>query len=482
MILFPPDPFPIPPASTRNTLWHSGGILLEDLWPEPPWKVLARTKRAEALAAIAMVRAGLGQRSKPDDTFGIPAIEWEEAFVRTVPKVRDILMDSLSAHEAFDLNQRLAGAMRTTVAEIRSANIERYLDFWSVGRGLVRPISPGSITLHQKELARWLPRMGWPWNDLALHASVVPAQLSSGAWGIVRLFGNQFQSVVPETFPTEAHALAVAISLAGKLGSRNVDIAETVEAKEVKREGPVQRSIGTSTPAYLVQTFGFKDVQFGPAVTKRGQIACSGHLADAFADLADVLGMPRHWIGLGGLYLAVGVRGTSGTADDFDARANVIHLPMSRLAGSIAAKWWLALEARLARSILKRPGFISSCADSPSLFDSLTPRIQRVLSQMSFIKEYLIPHSTYYLESRRRNQLSGRDVGLDRVEQLLARAFQAYVQDELLQRDRLSPWLAFGTLSHDEFNDGPLPYPRDAERSNLYQLFGTLLKALARND
>lgn len=66
-------------------------------------------------------------------------------------------------------------------------------------------------------------------------------------------------------------------------------------------------------------------------------------------------------------------------------------------------------------------------------------------------------------------------------EELFARAFEAFIQDELEAGGRKSPWLVFGTREQDYDMSKVLghPYPLGDERTQLNASFRALLAAVA---
>lgn len=452
---------------------------LDTLWPRPHWQQEIRNgMHVDVAAMIDMIRAGLGREPKSGTAWDIPDAAWREAYAKAVPLIRDVLMTSLTVFEVTSLNSRLAAAMGTSLGKIGRSHPSTNMVFWAAGRGITRLISPGSMTLQQQVLGKWLPKLGWPHNEASLHSSVVPLALTDGGWRVVKVEGNRYRVAIANTFDNEAQALSAAIGIS----NRHVSLSDKksrsrADVQSILRDGPAYRQGRTITTAILKAEFGFRDVEFGRTVGKNERQLWLDGIFDAYSDLSDVLVMPRRWIGLGGVLLAIGVRASATESDTFELAANAIHLTKTHGAGTLAYQWWLAADFRLNNNTVKSGRYLSSSAAAQSFLEELSPRATRIVEQIREIHRYIIPASDFHVAARNMNRLGHAGIGWDRPERLFARAFEAYVQDKLLESGRMSPWLVSGTLASD-YGDTNCLHPHGYERVNLNILFDMLMRFL----
>jgi hypothetical protein len=458
---------------------------LEMLWPRPNWQnEIRKGMRVDVAAMIEMVRAGLRQEPKSNTAWDISDASWGVAYAQAIPIIRDLLMTSLTVFEVSSLNSRLAAALGTSVSKIgRSPPLDN-ITFWAAGRGIFRLISPGSMSLQQQVLGKWLPKLGWPRNESPLLSSIVPLALADGGWRVVKVEGNRYRLAIANTFENEAQALSVAIGISNRHvsfleGSRNHTVTQGLP-----RYGPAYRPTRLITIDAIHSEFGFRAAEFARSVGANERQDWLNGVFDAFADLSDVLAMPRHWIGLGGVLLAIGSRPDSGNVDPFDLPTNSMHLTKSYGAGTLAYKWWLAADSRLNENTIKCGRYLSGSAVSRSLLEDLSPRSTQIVEQIREIHQYIIPASDFHMAARKINRIGSFGYGWDRPERLFGRAFEAYVQDKLLEKGRISPWLVHGTLESDYDISSGLNgfYPQGYERTNLNILFDLLMKILTTSD
>lgn len=482
-----PDSVPFIGGDKSGKIDHrlSRASELEKLWPRPNWQTeIRKGMHVDVAAMIEMVRAGLRQEPKSDTAWEISDTSWRIAYVQAIPIIRDLLMTSLTVFEVSSLNSRLAAALGTSVGKIgRSPPLDNII-FWAAGRGTIRLISPGSMTLQQQVLGKWLPKLGWPRNESPLLSSIVPLALADGGWRVVKVEGNRYRLAIANTFENEAQALSVAIGISNRHasfldGSRNHAVAQGLP-----RHGPAYRPTRLTTIDAIHCEFGFKSVEFGRSVGASERQDWLNGVFDAFADLSDVLAMPRHWIGLGGVLLAIGSRPDAGNLDPFDLPTNSMHLTKSHGAGSLAYQWWLAADSRLNKNTIKCGRYLSGSVGSRSLLEDLSPKSTRIVEQIREIHQYVIPASDFHMAARKINRIGSFGHGWDRPERLFGRAFEAYVQDKLLEKGRISPWLVHGTLEsdYDTSSDMNGSYPQGYERMNLKILFDLLMKILTTSD
>lgn len=138
----------------------------------------------------------------------------------------------------------------------------------------------------------------------------------------------------------------------------------TVKVADAKRDGPQHRT-GDATAQTMVDTFGFRGVNFGNWVGDKERQLHLNHAFDAFMDLADVMGVPPKALGLdGSLGIAFGAQGNGGRAmAHFVPGINEINITKTSGAGALAHEFAHALDHYFA----VQNGEASARADKPYL-------------------------------------------------------------------------------------------------------------------
>ena len=139
------------------------------------------------------------------------------------------------------------------------------------------------------------------------------------------------------------------------------DMTEATKTKPIKRpgiafgvEGPDRGDLSDwrqgrdITSGDLVETFGFRGVEYGDWVTGAERQRLTNYAYDAFQDLAHRLGINPKDISLGGtLGFAFGSRGRGRHSAHYEPDTQVIALTKTRGDGSIAHEWGHALDYHL---------------------------------------------------------------------------------------------------------------------------------------
>lgn len=141
-------------------------------------------------------------------------------------------------------------------------------------------------------------------------------------------------------------------------------IPEERRAINEQRKGPDHRKGKNVTPEMFTEAFGFRGVEFGNWVAKKGERQKALNDAyDALMDLAMILNIPSQAISLNGeLALAFGARGKGGkraAAAHYEPDRVVINLTRKMGPGSLAHEWWHALDNYFSRRRGKKMGYMT---------------------------------------------------------------------------------------------------------------------------
>lgn len=458
------------------------GLSLSTVWPEPDWK--NRIKGGlplEAAALLAMIYAGL-PRSPRGKTRSITAEEWAAAYVEGLSVLRELVDSTSTLEQSRLLNARYASAfgldIKALPKEVRSA-----LPLWAIGRGQRRFRLPAELTHRQAALARWLPFLGWPESDRAVELGIVPVEFVGDKWGVGRIVGDGYQ-ILRQDLSSREEAIQTACSEIKRVGGLSVPACAPVD---LVRYGPVTRPGGRDVSANeLIAEFGFRGVQFGATLGQAERQLWLNEIFDAFSDLADVLGLPRRWIGLGGVGVAIGARGRGGASAHYEPTLKVFNFTRRSGMGCLAHEFAHALDHRLgtrwyaganeeirfATEVhLMRPAKGELASRIRPMLDGLEghfrPSQRQSAGEWSFYRQAraieAVPRARKSYWSTRR--------------EMFARAFESHVEDLLLINDRCSPYLVFGTQNpRDEAEYWP--YPLGQEREEISALLRKMVVEL----
>ncbi|MBR4747453.1 MAG: hypothetical protein IK061_08695, partial [Desulfovibrio sp.] len=269
---------------------------------------------------------------------------------------------------------------------------------------------------------------------------------------------------------------------------RPVSDVERIPLKEAKREGPTRRE-GPAEPAAFLTAFGFHGVEFGLWNSQSERQRLLDMAWDGLMDLADVLGLPPKALSLDGqLSLAFGARGNGGSAAaHYEYSHAVINLTKRGGAGCLAHEWFHALDHYLGRRagyasdirtaladggtgyVVPSPGkaTLSGLWSNYGSFARLGDPFADVWKRLCRAVYGKLLSSDYYKHAAELDKGRGKSYWT-KSQEMLARAFEAYVEDCIEQQGRRSEFLVNGTR---KAVGGISPYPEGLERSELANVF-----------
>ncbi|GEM_PF-3099288 len=251
------------------------------------------------------------------------------------------------------------------------------------------------------------------------------------------------------------------------------------------RKGEDYRNGKDVSAEQLMNTFGFRGIEFGNYVSQKERQQYMNETYDALMDLAGLLGVDPKALSLGGeLGFAVGSRGgtsSNGATAHYEPGKNVINLTKKNGAGALAHEWWHALDFYLNRKGSERKTASTSAAADMSFNAAMRIEMQLAFNELM----NKINKSDYRKRSRALDETlhPGKSTTgyYETPTELGARAFQNYVQGKLTEKGAVNDFLS--TFTPDEnWNGVPenYPYPRGEESGKIAEafdnLFGTMLQ------
>ena len=458
---------------------------LKDVWPEPNWCEERNAGRSvEVLAHLYMLYEGFPKSPKASRS-GLSNADWSEAYQKSIIILKEIFAEAKTVEDARSINDQLAKKLGFTLKTIpKLPNIQAAI-FWAVGRGNSKLKAPGNFTARQVVFAEWLPKLGWPDSDGAIKCGLFPLELEDGTFRIARVKGNGFEWERDPILESEQDAInAVMGRIKTEIGNKT--IVNRQDAGIMERKGPDWRDGQDITAENLMAEFGLRGIQFGNALPQSQRQELLNSAFDALADLADVIGMQRRWIGLGGIALAFAARGQGKAMAHYEPGLRAINLTREKGAGSLAHEWAHGLDHRLAKKMTVYATYYSTSLDSFHKTD-LSERqydIAKAIKNIVMFIKNKDKTSDYFIQSRKISWQRGTGNYWHQTEEMFARGFEAYLQDALLKKGRTNPWLVHGTLVTDYLGDDEsmlCPYPTKIERIKLWGHYYELMSLLAQN-
>ena len=271
-----------------------------------------------------------------------------------------------------------------------------------------------------------------------------------------------------------------------------------IPLQDARRTGPPRRE-GSARPASFLTAFGFHGVEFGLWNNQAERQRLLDMAWDGLMDLADILGVSPRALSLGGqLSLAFGARGNGTGPAHYEWKRTVINLTKPRGAGCLAHEWFHAFDHYLARTAgfaanvrvplgdggtgyANSPSWKSfyshasgpgSAGSLPGGFIASWERLKTSIHRGGNLRSPFIS-SAWRLDGKRAT-CEGRF--WSNASELLARAFEAFVEDEIERRGQVSEFLVNGT--HETLCGVP-PYPQDAQRDDIDKAMRSLMQCVA---
>lgn len=472
--------------ATKVGQQRQDSITLNELWPEPDWHSWCDGRRSrDTVARIAMLYAGLA-RSPKKACWGLSEYQWRQAYIDSIQTLRQLLMDTHTLEEVKNTNERFAALFGFSLDDIRRLPMVRMAPFFAAGRGSTRSASgPGSMTLRTAELARWLPRLGWPESDAALKTPIIPVKLTDGTWRVSRISGNRYY-FLPECLPkSEEDAVRMAAESIEHIAASLKAAKTRAGGAKLARVGPDYRRGADVGPERVIKQFGVRGIQFGETLPDREARIWMNQLHEAMHDLADVLNVRHQIIGLGGLGVAIGARGKGGAVAHYEADLRVFNFTRANGAGSFAHEWAHAADheltvrlgiGKLGQFLSEIPvGHLAICGVDHPAAHAMAMLVQDLK------KDAQNQYTAYYKAARKLSSTPRAGNYWITPSELFARAFEAWIQDQLLMSDRISPYLVSGTLPENhEAHADMSPYPMGEERNWINARFDELIPDLVR--
>jgi hypothetical protein len=474
-----------PAPNTEDTSSKSTvRVTLKSLWTEPDWKELyAEGYPKDLLATIYGHYHSLRSKPKEDRGFSQGGIKitvdmWRDAYIESVYFIKEWCESAVSLEGLKDISLEFKSHFNIT----KSSKVDYQL--YAAGR------NTGKTWFHALgstgkfgEYKKLLPYLDWPNNVAAKNIKLFPIKLTKKSTSKsfyhlcdVNLKSLSWASNAIEflTYEDAVNELVVVHGDSFILKPHDNDNNDLyVPRKKLNDLVNAPHDFDNISANSLIKDFGFRGVQFGNALSNKERQLFISNTYHAFKVIASILNIPTRWIGFGGLGLAFGARGSGSAAAHYEPTLNIINLTRFNGAGSIAHEFFHSVDNRLAKKCGYPEQLYSELSFKPEHAD-IKERIgafNRILSACTN------KSSDYYQCAKSLGGQKGARKYWSLNCELMARAFESYIQDVIDEENLGSDWASIKTKEED-YKKEMHPYPIGSDRLLLNEVFKKELKIL----
>jgi hypothetical protein len=414
--------------------------VLCNIWPKDNWATLINDERPdEVIELLSEVYDSI--RIAPRATEGgIPSEKWQESYDTSISILKAVFRKTKTVEQAREVNGRFAQRLNLDYIEMHKLPLEQSYHYWTVSN---KPLPATE-------------------ND----ALVIPA--------IKEVIEPVMEAAVAsmQESPVQTHEpIAVTVHIEAK------QIAKAIATPEQPSPNKVMEKAYTSVSEDKCKAeFCFKHVVFSiPAASTNQQLLNEAY--QALCDLADALQISRKWIGMTSLTLNIGGAQVPAGLDGISS----LNYSGEGVFKPISHQWFNCFDARIAHNINEESStqltFISTAEESAlekvksALMKAVSTGIRQIVCAIWVEDKY---KSEFYQSTTGYMRWKKIEPGvLDAPQELIARAFSAYIEDLLKNINKSN--LA---LTGDTNLLTGIPYPMNPERIRYHTLFDALFITL----
>lgn len=470
---------------TSLNLDKTEAITLKKIWPEPDWIEMAND--GIDIAVLAEICGVYHRISKKPKSSSYNQSEWDEWYSHVVEWLK---LELECAYSLEDIERVKSEFNKRYPSNGSQRNIR-----WSAGASTPRSsYTPFGDSNNAFCYGSLLPLIGWPYTVDASKIPVVPIEFSRRSHPsstYYKLAKKNPRSVtwddsilpVKNEFPSfedAAAALTTHLSdrfrVASKTSSHQQPVyvpRKRVDSHEHAMDGLSDVSANT-----LMSYFGFRGIQFGNSLTQSERQVYINNTHYSLRLLVQILGIPSKWIGAGSLGLAFGARGHGNASAHYEPGLHTINLTRYNGPGSIAHEIMHAFDSRmLSKWFPGSTDHLLSDSNCCRRSGSHLPEADLLrFKAFKSIVEACTKDNSLYLKNAK--NISGQRGGRKYWQmpcELVARAFEAFIQQRLEDNGFNKQWLALGTRASDYSDNGMHPYPIGQDRDRIFDVMAKQL-------
>lgn len=469
------------PSALKEITSTSFRVKLSQLWPEPDWS--ARLKRGisiETVSLAAMTYRSLAPTPKTGFVFRISDEDWEAAYILAIDHLKVIFESFQTVDDVRDVAKSLAARLGFKEASVTALPLKKTIAYWAAGTGTSKRLRPVNyLSRFASCIAPHLAAFGWPADQRILQTTLAPVRTTEGKWLVCDVGARSYRIVkecqegLPEAIGHIKSQLRITKQ---ETTSRDTPApvgayyrGSNIQAAAEGRRGPPARETDQITTQHLLETFHLGGIQFGASIPEEERQTWLNGLYDALSDLAHVLAWPRAWIGFNKeLAIAIGARGKGKALAHYENTLKVINLTRNGGAGNLAHEYWHALDNRLRRTLFTNENLLKDVHATSVAMHISARRHNPAPRQAAVVRlvdsAYWKSHGEPTAYGARARKMDGNQTWAHKnaywykPTEMVARAFEAFVEDALAAEERNSPVLV---------KESTLPcgcYPEGAER------------------
>lgn len=258
-------------------------------------------------------------------------------------------------------------------------------------------------------------------------------------------------------------------ALSAKKTSGKVKV-KTETDKMRERVGEDYRNGRDITANELLDTFGFRAIEFGNYVNQKERQSFLNNIYDSLMDMSKILGISPKGLSLGGkLAIAYGARGKSAASGHYEPYKNVINVTKTSGNGVFAHEWMHALDYYFSSF---NPENIYSSAPHATSGEYKSDIRDEVKSSFDNLMS-VIKASDYYKRSVALNEYYSSDT------ELAARALQDYIIRKLEEKGQVNDFLS-NHITPEEWSgsEKTYPFPSGKEVESIGEAFNNLFDTI----
>lgn len=464
-------------TATKKNL-EDTGVTLSQLFEEPDWVEMASSGYCpESIAYLTAVYYGLRKKPRNYHFGSISVSQWNDSYIKAIENIKHLFGFTQSQKDIDAFNVRFNALMGCP--NPADLPLEECYPVYAAGKGGTRKIQHSlTFSRKQNELYRWLPKLGWPDNKQAIKTTHFPVEFTNGQWGLCKPDSKGYSYTDDLIFDTYDEVL---IAFKNQESTKKSPYIPKKKALDFDQTGVGNIDV---TGDELIEKFGFRAIQYGRSLSNNERQLWLNNVYYALETLCQTIKMPStKWVGLGGLAIAFGARGSGTASAHFEPDLFAINLSRRTGPGSLAHEFFHALDHRLKRKLKDCSWNLGSDhtnyatriihqydMDTFCATEFEAPSHYKILRSFFDCSLYHESDCDFVNQARSLTKQHGGYSYWSSIHEIYARCFEAYIEDKLLRHEINCPWLSFGTLESDySRNKKNLhPYPIGEERDVFY--------------
>jgi len=238
----------------------------------------------------------------------------------------------------------------------------------------------------------------------------------------------------------------------------------------VKTEDALGNTVYKQSGELSNTTMNFKSLQYGNSVTDSEREHHTKGALGAFKDLSEITGIPENEVSFSGrLGLGFGARGKGNALAHYEPDTFMINMTRKRGFGSLGHEWFHALDNVISNVSTNKPykglGYGGMATEGQLDPDSSTATI--IGGKIKKVTEIIVPEM--------QKKLKGYQGYWREPKEIMARSFEAYLNDRLKKKGRSSTYLAKEDYGH-------IVYPQGKTKEKLFDAFDDLFAEINKTD